>query len=103
MTIQPIKTVTAEELAHETSLLYLGKIYLTYIHRLKTRIHSGNIGGVQEDFEPTPTGVMWSYTKDKKPYKFISNETCNKIPQMIREKEWLMKSLKKHQSQKRKA
>ena len=102
MTDREVSKVTAEELAHETPLLYLGKIYLTYLHRLKTRIHSGNIGGVQEDFEPTPTGVMWYYTKDKTPYKFIPNITCNKIPKIVREKEKLMKSLEKHSRKRRK-
>jgi len=90
-----VKVATADELAHETSVIYLRKIDTAYRHRLKVRVHSGNIRGVQEDFEPTPFGVMWYYTTDKKPHKFIPNDLCNELPKMIREKEHLMKLLKK--------
>ena len=97
-----VKIITADELAHETRLIYLRKIDLSHRTNLKTSIHGGNIGGMWEQFIPIKEGVLWYFGENDKFPKFISNDICADIPKMIRDKERLMKSLKKHQSKVRK-
>ena len=94
-----LRIVTAESLAHETPLVYLRKIDTAYRHNLKERIHSGNVGGVQEDFEPVEQGVIWTMGKDDKYPRLIPNIVCAEIPKMIHQKESLMKSIEKHHPQ----
>ena len=95
-----LRVLTADSLAHETPLIYLRAIERAYKHNLKVKVHSGDIGGIQEDFEPVEQGVIWTIGKDDKYPRLVPIIVCAEIPKMIREKESLMKSIEKHKEAK---
>jgi hypothetical protein len=104
MVKQEVRVLTVDQLAYGTDTEYLKKIYSVYTSHKNGRMYADNKGGIQEDFNYTPKGVLWYFGEgslgSRYPEllrkKFIPNELCKKIPAMIKEKNELMKSLKKH-------
>ncbi len=102
MSSNKVKVVSSDDLLYKTPLIYLKKIHSAYISNTKKNLHTGNKGGMWEQFIPIKEGVLWYFGEADRFPKFISTDICEKIPHMIREKESLMESMEKHYNSRRK-